>query len=316
MRPMFLTLHAPSDFRLKEMERWFKGQGSEYAHVFSENVTGPFCCTRCTPAPVASPPSGTRQHGSQNQRSAPVQRQVQAPNAAQRPHKRNASESASRSTTYVNSSAPSAKHDQKSRPPPAATTKQSARVPTVVREFDYMPTFPRDYADDRRSTNSDAPSQIHILHANVKSPDPIPVPLRTREPFVASPEALSDASDTLTTDSEDESDAPPQYPPNYQEDQARYSAPIGQTLPTIHEKPDSAAAMGNERPAIPRRRSSLKRCNSTSRLSVTSQTKSVAWAMDKDWIDQMAKYMSATNEAETLGKTSCRYLYRSVSSYT
>ena len=116
-----------------------------------------------------------------------------------------------------------------------------------------------------------------------------------------------EASDTLTSDSEDDSDAPPQDPPNYQEDQARYSPPNGQALPTIHEKPDSAAAMGHERPAIPRRRSSLKKCNSTSRLSVASQTKSVAWAMDKDWIDQMAKYMTATNEVESLGESYYRH---------
>lgn len=214
-------------------------------------------------------------------------------------------------TTHVNHSTPSTKHEAKPRAAPGAHTtasKQSARVPAVLREFDYMPTFARDHLDDKRSIASDAPSQIHILHANAKSPDPLPVPLRTREPPVvsASPEGLSpEGSDTLTSDSEDDSDFPPQYPPNYQEDEAKYS---GQTTPkglsTIHEKPIDGAngATETSRPPLVRRRSSLKKCNSTDRLSVASQTKSVAWAMDKDWIDEMAKYMSATNDAEVLGK--------------
>jgi len=45
----------------------------------------------------------------------------------------------------------------------------------------------------------------------------------------------------------------------------------------------------------------LKKCNSISRLSVASNTKSVAWAMDRDWIEQMSQYMKAANEAEVLG---------------
>ena len=37
-----------------------------------------------------------------------------------------------------------------------------------------------------------------------------------------------------------------------------------------------------------------------SRLSIASQTKSVAWAMDRDWTEQMSKYVKTTNEAEVL----------------
>ena len=39
-----------------------------------------------------------------------------------------------------------------------------------------------------------------------------------------------------------------------------------------------------------------------SRLSVVSQSKSVAWAMDRDWVHQMSTYIKTSNEAEVLSK--------------
>ena len=38
-----------------------------------------------------------------------------------------------------------------------------------------------------------------------------------------------------------------------------------------------------------------------SKLSVASQSKSVTWAMDRDWTEQMSKFVKSTNEAEVAG---------------
>ncbi|KAJ3474167.1 hypothetical protein NLI96_g12613 [Meripilus lineatus] len=77
-------------------------------------------------------------------------------------------------------------------------------------------------------------------------------------------------------------------------------------LETIHERPEGSEDA--PRPQLVRRRSSLKNGNGhcgngngrASRLSIVSQTKSVTWAMDRDWVEQMAKYENATREAEVI----------------
>ena len=51
-----------------------------------------------------------------------------------------------------------------------------------------------------------------------------------------------------------------------------------------------------------RRRSSLKKRDSMSKLSAASNSKSVTWAMDRDWTEQMSKFVKSTNEAEVSGE--------------
>ena len=86
-------------------------------------------------------------------------------------------------------------------------------------------------------------------------------------------------------------------------------------LETIHERPEGSEDA--PRPQLVRRRSSLKNGNGhcgngngrASRLSIVSQTKSVTWAMDRDWVEQMAKYENATREAEVICE--CLYVFSS-----
>ena len=75
-------------------------------------------------------------------------------------------------------------------------------------------------------------------------------------------------------------------------------------LPTIHEEE------AEHRPIV-RRRSSLKKRDSMSKISVASQSKSVAWAMDKDWVDQMSQYVKTSNEAEVLSECHAVWVARS-----
>lgn len=74
----------------------------------------------------------------------------------------------------------------------------------------------------------------------------------------------------------------------------------GQPLETIHERPESEVSAPPQRPLI-RRRSSLRKRDSMSKLSVASQSKSVTWAMDRDWTEEMSKFVKSTNEAEVTG---------------
>lgn len=65
---------------------------------------------------------------------------------------------------------------------------------------------------------------------------------------------------------------------------------------------DELTTDGMSRLDIPRRRSSLKRNNSDLRMSMGYSTKTVSWAMDRDWAHQMTKYHAAAAEVEHAGE--------------
>ncbi|EPQ60676.1 hypothetical protein GLOTRDRAFT_68519 [Gloeophyllum trabeum ATCC 11539] len=74
--------------------------------------------------------------------------------------------------------------------------------------------------------------------------------------------------------------------------------PLGEPIPV-----DIAAPLNQDlppRPNIPRRRSSLKSANALNRFS-NGSVKTVAWAMDRDWLDQVAKYEDAIAALEGTG---------------
>jgi len=146
----------------------------------------------------------------------------------------------------------------------------------------------------KRSAGSDVSIGTRSARLNAKSPDPLPIPFRVHDPdeeaaLVDSPDSSQEELPSTSPEPE-----PLEAPP--------LPALNGQ-LPTIHEASEGQVSVTGEdaHRAIPRRRSSLKRAGSISRLSVASQTKSVAWAMDRDWIEQMSQYMKTANEAEVLG---------------
>jgi hypothetical protein len=55
-------------------------------------------------------------------------------------------------------------------------------------------------------------------------------------------------------------------------------------------------------PNMLRRRSSLKRSNSDLRMSMAYSAKTVSWAMDRDWADQISKYHTAAGAMEHAGR--------------
>ncbi|OCH96145.1 hypothetical protein OBBRIDRAFT_744159 [Obba rivulosa] len=270
-RVMFYTVHAPPDFRLKEMERWFRAQGPEYAHVFGEKAAMPYCCDKCNPPQGQPTPAPSRMRGPpQAYRAAPP------PGAPRR-----AADSASQRSAAHNMSPPLPLKPP-SRPR-SSVSGQAGRVPSVIRDPDYV----AGGAEAARRSGYSVRAASH-LRLDVQSPEPLLIPYRPREPedaipFTESPEEIPPSPSQVST-------LVPNDPP----------APAlgAQALPTINE---AESQDGSVRPALPRRRSSLKKSNSMSRLSVASQNKCVAWAMDREWTEQMAKYVETTNEAETLG---------------
>ena len=154
----------------------------------------------------------------------------------------------------------------------------------------------------KRSAGSDVSTGTRSIRLSAKSPDPLPIPFRMHDPNEDA--ALVDSPESLLDPEELTSPEPQVSPLDSPQPESQLPALNGQ-LPTIHEASEGRSSVAGDdahRP-IPRRRSSLKRAGSISRLSVASQTKSVAWAMDRDWIEQMSQYMKTANEAEVLGES-------------
>ncbi|OSD03134.1 hypothetical protein PYCCODRAFT_1434553 [Trametes coccinea BRFM310] len=308
-RVMFQTIHAPPDFRLKEMERWFKMQYPEMAKAAGGGPAAPYCreCRECLAHQAQSSSTqvahayGPPPHASVR-RAPSVSRPAPPRGAAPERVARRPAAPPSQTVSYNHSSAPPPRQEQ--RPP---------RIPPVSRTHarqGSMPGSPGFYpAAPHASQGRRSAEHLRVEHnarPNVRSPDPLPIPYRARGetptpstvsthssekespvrqvldlPVSASPVPMSSSP----SPGQSSSSTPPKLssPPN--------------GLPTIHERPEDQES--EHRPIV-RRRSSLKKRDSMSRLSIASQTKSVAWAMDRDWSEQMSKYVKTANEAEAL----------------
>lgn len=175
------------------------------------------------------------------------------------------------------------------------------------------------------SARSGASTRSLPPRATIQSPEPLPIPYRPREQtFSPAPEPFfgeeaRDLTSTLEPQEPREFDDAFEIPRAASPDDSTLidvqatdvDAPLqtqneppstGQPLDTIHEQPETTEA-SHGRPLI-RRRSSLKKRDSMSRLSAGSASKSVTWAMDRDWSEQMSKFVKSTNEAEVSGTSS------------
>ncbi|KAL6309918.1 hypothetical protein BKA93DRAFT_722613 [Sparassis latifolia] len=285
VRVAFHTVLASPDFRLKEMERWFRDQGAEITQPRAESSPAPYWCSKCSPQPAhaSHPPVPVPRRGQSMSRRAPST-QV---GTTSRPVG-----SMGYSTMHRSRSpSPSPHKRQTNRLYPSQTSRATGRVPVVVREEEHIKRIRPPGMNERRAVPRTR-VEAYPTHEHAKSPEPLPIPHRPREPHVDSPSVVESSPD------EDELPSTSPSPPSAELHVNEPFTANGQALPTIHEKPDAQQAP--EHRPLPRRRSSLKKSTSMSRLSVVSQTKSVAWAMDRDWIEQMSKYVKASGEAEVL----------------
>ncbi|KAI0639471.1 hypothetical protein C8Q77DRAFT_65949 [Trametes polyzona] len=303
-RVMFQTVHAPPDFRLKEMERWFKTHYPESAKAPVEVPGAQYCrCQECI-AHQAQSSSQAQAHAyapaNASVRRAPSASRAAPPRGAT-PERmaRRAANPPAQTVTYAHAAGMGA------RPDPRAV-----RIPPVSRTHarqGSLPGAPGFYPATARTTEGRKSAEHlrvdHGARPNVRSPDPLPIPYRARGATSPPESAASEPSEKESPARQvleipiSASPVPIASPPTTSTPPKLSSPPNG--LPTIHERPEDQHL--DQRPIV-RRRSSLKKRDSMSRLSIASQTKSVAWAMDRDWTEQMSKYVKTTNEAEVLSE--------------
>ncbi|RDX55787.1 hypothetical protein OH76DRAFT_569564 [Lentinus brumalis] len=288
-RVMFQTVHAPPDFRLKEMERWFKLQGGEVMKGASGPAAGAYCrdCRECMA------------HQARTQAYAQNQPSVRAPSSSREvpPTERMARRQPAPPNPYTQFGPLPPSQGQRARGPAPRGHVRQASMPAAP---GYRPAGSRP-AEGRKS--SEYLRAEHTARPHVRSPDPLPIPYRTRARSVSpedralsTPTELGDSPVRRVLDLPNGSTSPAPSPSPRESSSGTppkvSTSPNG--LPTIHEDQE------HEHRPIVRRRSSLKKRDSMSRISVASQSKSVAWAMDRDWVEQMSHYIKTSNEAEVL----------------
>ncbi|KAI1797945.1 hypothetical protein LXA43DRAFT_982732 [Ganoderma leucocontextum] len=289
-RIMFQTVHAPPDFRLKEMERWFRLQGGQVTKPSGEPAAAPYCkeCQECMTHQARV--QAYAQQGSARRSSSSSKQGPPRGSTPERVARRQVAQAQAGASSHP--AAPPVRQEQRTRgtPPP----RGHVRYPSAPSVPGYHPDPPRP-SQGRKS--SEYLRVDHGARVLARSPDPLPIPYRTRPP-ITSPEPEQVPSETSDVPSPAGqlldlpiSSSPVPSPRGSITPPKASSPPNG--LPTIHEEE-------SEHRAVVRRRSSLKKRDSMSRLSVASQSKSVAWAMDRDWVDQLSTYIKTSNEAEVL----------------
>ncbi|KAH9858130.1 hypothetical protein C2E23DRAFT_718857 [Lenzites betulinus] len=301
-RVMFQTVHAPPDFRLKEMERWYKMQLPVIPKGPVEIPNAPYCreCQESA-AHLAQGSSQAHMHGPPHTsvRRAPSTSKPAPPRGANPERMARRAAPPAQTVTYMQPAAQPPRQDARPVriPPVLRTHGRQASMPGAPGYYTAAPRAP----EGRRS--AEYLRAEHGARPHVRSPDPLPIPYRPRGAASPPESAPSEPSERESPAPQvldlpvASSPSPMASPPLSGTPPKIFTPPDG--LPTIHERPEDQHL--DQRPIV-RRRSSLKKRDSMSRLSVASQTKSVAWAMDRDWTEQMSKYVKTTNEAEVLSE--------------
>ncbi|KIJ68495.1 hypothetical protein HYDPIDRAFT_24765 [Hydnomerulius pinastri MD-312] len=350
----FLTLHAPADFRLKEMEKWIRRVEGPDAlkklKMIPSDTLKPrssFCCDRCANMvpqhhTVSSRRSSMQSMHSTHSRRSSVSERL--PPKATPPVSRRSSVSRGNSMDIIPKSSPPGSsivlNESTSHEVRAQATHVQERTSRSMRESSHfqesshlresvssreasmsqertqgraskhqrsmsidesrftaegmfretkraihmIPEDPHELSTDR--SNHSVVESHHEVESlgrlSIASPDPLPVPYHgsTSADFLEICDSPVDMTQTevrvrprrLDSSEEDSTPSPPSE--------------------------DEPTADGQPRPDSLRRRSSLKRNNSDLRLSMAYSTKTVSWAMDRDWAQQMHKYHAAAAQVE------------------
>ncbi|EGN95895.1 hypothetical protein SERLA73DRAFT_162583, partial [Serpula lacrymans var. lacrymans S7.3] len=324
--PPFLTLHAPSDFRMKEMEKWIRRQESHFStteisvkkkssadKTKSRNSS---CCNRCamnahvTPHHHVSSSRRVSMLSSSSHRSPVVERSSSKPPTARASpstkakvaSKRSHSSSPARSTVIREA------HEERSVVHENRTHYHSETLES--RMYDSTHLQSRKTHDAKHRVVSDDTQNFHLelsppRHAPqinheseaitvgllATSPEPLPHPYRgsTSTDFLPLGASLELSEDY---------DRVPALPIINSYTRANEEGPSSSPSPPSEKEDDAPGENGTAPPL--RRRSSLKRSGSALRLSMNYSNKTVSWAMDRDWTDQMLKYEFATGEVDEI----------------
>ncbi|KAL4069647.1 hypothetical protein V8B97DRAFT_1968477 [Scleroderma yunnanense] len=335
-RVPFLTLHAPSDFRLKEMEKWIRHQEGADA-LFKKVVSSDrlkqrtsFCCDRCANlVPHNHTVSHRRSsiHSAHSRQSSVSDRAYKAASSVTK----HASASRESFNNKLSSSMSSLSlHETKS---------QESRIQQVhIREHssirDRRETIQasshevnleedriHQYSKHQRSASVDASAFVSETRLQQKRRDMHIIPEDPHE--YSTTHSNHSSHSNVENHHEVESTgrlsiiSPDPLPIPYNGslsaafkdmvtspvDIDYQSADLNQrkSPPSegSHSPPsEEEPAGGMPRAENPRRRSSLKRNNSELRMSMAYSAKTVSWAMDRDWSLQMTKYHEATEQVD------------------
>lgn len=347
-RVPFLSIHAPLDFRLKEMEKWIRlhGEPDESSKKMPVGDTvrprNSFCCDRCANMvphqhTISRRPSTQSIHSRRSALSdrssskalpaSPRRARSSKASSVQSDHKPspaassiilNESHSHHQSQSYESRVHESRVHEssmhQEARDNQVHATftahvdESISTQESRVRESSNIRTRQNKHSrsmsyDARRFAESglhEITRTMHVIpeasevgtdHSNcsavsvsklsIISPDPLPHPYHgsTSAAFLNMVESPVD---------------PPQVRPA-EPCYGHITGDEGVSTPPSEDEPTSDFP---PQPNTLRRRSSLKRSNNDLRVSMAFSAKTVSWAMDRDWADQVSKYNAAAGEIE------------------
>ena len=339
----FLTIHAPPDFRVKEMEKWIRRhEGSDMLKRMIPPDTlrqrGSFCCDRCANLVPHHHTISTRRSSVQSPHSRHSSTSANSPPKGSRVLRRPSMSTSDMKGTsrrppspnrspVINENTTQRARGQEIRAEEHTTLHAShhlqenitSHVVNIVQESAQVRaskhrqstsidkgrfTSERKLQDTERSIHTivEDPHELSMDHSNrscienhsevesldrlsIISQDPLPVPYHgsTSATFMEICDSPVDATCPETNKSR----------------QRDSSADDSTPSPPSEDEPTTD---GMSRLDAPRRRSSLKRSNSELRMSMAYSTKTVSWAMDRDWADQMTKYHAATAQVEHAGE--------------
>ena len=174
-RVMFFTVHAPPDFRMKEMERWFRDQGAEVANMATtESHTRPYCCEKCGPPTHTVPSAPATTHTTSKRKESSTATAVRTVESSRR-----ATASSSRYAVPVSSSQKK-RSKTKAQPVPVSPRARQTERRASSSQRSSLTSPPKPTPQRARSRSV---SPYHGLRAEsprpdgVLSPEPIPIPV-------------------------------------------------------------------------------------------------------------------------------------------
>jgi hypothetical protein len=308
----FRIVHAPPDFRLKEMERWLRDQErgkrstKEVRRQPSAETTNTQSQSSNQTYNHAQPSRSPRQPRVPIS-SAPPQRgqSIRAPGIIRR-H----GSGSTRSSNYVDSRASVESPRQRPLVHSQTIPLRNAYLSPVVEERTESPPPPtvltNPYGDTPERPGEESPfTSDAATRGEAVSPDPLPHlyrPPSMLAPMAELAAAMMAASPESVMDS-----AQPPLMQGVPEPFVESFAPTGPVAPPVPEPSVSAfpgqPIAGPSRPLM-RRRSSLRQ--NGGRSSANGTPKVVSWAMDRDWADYLTKFDHVVYAADFAGQSPLR----------
>jgi hypothetical protein len=315
----FRIVHAPPDFRLKEMERWLRDQergkstkevrrqpSAETANTQSQssNLTYANAPPTRSPRQPRVPTSSTLQRGQSTRVPGSLRRHGSG---------------STRSSNYVDSRTSAESPRQRPLVHTQTISQRNAFLSPVVEERTESPqtstAFTNPYGETPQHPVEDSPfAGDTATRANAVSPDPLPHLYRPPSMLAPMGDLVAAMMAASPPEHVMESAQPPlvQVMPEPFVESFAPTEPVAPPMPgpSVSVVPDQPIA-GPPRPhQLVRRRSSLRQ--NGGRSSANGTPKVVSWAMDRDWADYLTKFDHVVYAAEFAGLSPVSFTYCTV----